>query len=139
MNKTLYLIRGVPGSGKTTMAEYIGDAVVYAAGSWGEIIPMARFEADQFFETDTGYKWAQDRLGDAHIWCQSQARNAMETGIPNVLVSNTFIKQWTLEPYRSLARVYDYTVFEIVCRGSFQNIHGVPDDKVEAMRRAFEY
>jgi hypothetical protein len=56
----------------------------------------------------------------------------------DVAVSNTFIRQWEIEPYRQLAAKYDYNVVIKTMNGNYQNVHGVPQSKVEQMRQNFE-
>ena len=120
--RILYLVRGVPGSGKTTYAKTLG-------------IP-AHYEADMWFEENGGYD--PSKIGKAHHWCQRMARAAMEAGRPCV-VSNTFTRLWEMDYYREEAKRLGYEVREIVMLGEWQNVHGVPEDKVRQMRERFEY
>lgn len=120
--RILYLIRGVPGSGKTTYAKTLG-------------IPD-HYEADKWFDANGGYD--PEKIKQAHEWCQEKARQAMEAGRPCV-VSNTFTRLWEMEYYRAVAKRLGYEVREVVMRGEWQNVHGVPHDKVRQMRERFEY
>ena len=120
--RILYLIRGVPGSGKTTYAKTLGIADHY--------------EADMWFDANGGYDPAKIKL--AHEWCQSKATEAMEAGRPCV-VSNTFTRLWEMGYYRSVAARLGYAVREVVMRGEWPSVHGVPEDKVRQMRDRFEY
>jgi len=120
--RILYLVRGVPGSGKTTYAKTLGVADHY--------------EADMWFENNGGYDPAKIKL--AHEWCQRNAVEAMKAGRPCV-VSNTFTRLWEMEPYKQAASRFGYEVREVIMRGEWPNTHGVPEDKVRAMRDRFEY
>lgn len=120
--RTLYLIRGAPGSGKTTYAKTLSIADHY--------------EADMWFDQNGGYDPA--KVKQAHEWCQHMACAAMEAGRPCV-VANTFTRLWEMEYYRAVAERLGYEVREVVMRGEWPNVHGVPDDKVRQMRERFEY
>jgi predicted kinase len=132
--KTLFIIRGIVGSGKSTFAKTLN---------------CPHFEADQYFiDKETGeYKFDGSKIKDAHAWCQKQVEDAMkfneETyGLENseIAVSNTFTQEWEMAPYYELANMYNYMVFSIIVenRHGGKNIHGVPDDKIEMMRKRFE-
>lgn len=130
--KILYIVRGIPGSGKTTFAKTLGGV---------------HFEADQYFMVDGEYKFDVTKLKDAHKWCQGQVSNAMlinyTTGNLNnvIVVSNTFTQEWEMTPYIEMAKEWEYTVFTIVVenRHGGENVHGVPEDKLEIMRNRFEF
>ena len=61
-NKCLYILRGLPGAGKSTLAKNVG--AVY-------------FEADMFFMEGNEYKFDNTKLRKAHDWCQNQVRISM--------------------------------------------------------------
>ncbi len=133
--KQLIIIRGVPGSGKSTLAKLLREAWLIA---W-DYIP--NFEADQFFTNPRTheYKYERSKLQEAHDWCQRKTKEAMNDEVPVVIVSNCFIRQWEMEPYHIMAAECGYTVQEIICKGEFESIHGVPKEKIERMRETFEY
>jgi len=118
----LFLIRGVPGSGKTTYAKTLGIADHY--------------EADMWFEQNGEYDPAKIKL--AHEWCQKRALAAMQAG-RDVVVSNTFTRLWEMDFYKDAARNLGVKVIEQVMTGEWPNVHGVPADKVRQMRQRFEY
>jgi hypothetical protein len=122
--KTLYIIRGLPGSGKTTLAQ--------------RITPYY-FEADQHFTTPQGvYAFNPNLLPAAHAVCQQRVWEAMQKEFAVIAVSNTFSQRWEVEPYRVLARLMDYAVVELTMNNTFANIHGVPAEAIQKMKERWE-
>lgn len=144
MNKQLIIIRGVQGSGKTTLAKWIVEATKVHGGDItkpGLYIPSYdHFEADMYFINPVSgeYKWVGEEIGKAHRWCEWAVNNAMGKG-RNVIVSNTFIKKEDYKVYEEMAQQHEYSIQIIVCQGRFENIHNVPEEKVEQKRKQFEY
>jgi predicted kinase len=128
MEKMLYLVRGVPGSGKSTFAKTLVKK------------DYCHKEADMFFVDGEGnYKFEPSKIKDAHKWCQEEMDFLMRLEHSPVVVSNTFTQEWEMEPYFELAKKYGYKVFSIVIenRHGGTNEHGVPEDKVEQMKNRF--
>ena len=125
---TLYLIRGLPGTGKTTMAERM-------AGEHNGL----RFEADTYFvQPDGTYKFDASKLPLAHAACHDNVQIAMSAQAECIIVANTFSRQWELAPYRSLAERYGYDVQEITLHHIHGNAHGVPEHTIQKMRERWE-
>ena len=126
MEKVLYIVRGVPGSGKTTFAKQLTANV---------------FEADHYFyDNDGNYNFIPSEIKDAHKECQQFVGFAMESGIQKIAVSNTFTQEWEMDPYFELAKKHEFKVFTIIVenRHGGVNEHGVPEDKIEQMKNRFE-
>lgn len=122
MNKNLYLIRGLPGSGKSTFALMLANS-----------IGAHNFEADQYFEDDEGnYNWDATLVHSAHRWCQHGARHIMSLGRP-LVVSNTFTTEKEMKPYLDLATQWGYNVTSLIVenRRDGQSIHDVPRETIE--------
>ncbi|GGE82190.1 AAA family ATPase [Massilia psychrophila] len=115
----IILIRGLPGSGKTTMAK--------------QMVSHSHFEADKFLQVDGFYFYDLKRVSASHELCLAAARNALMKG-QDVVVSNTFVRLWELQRYINLG--YPFEIIE--CVGQWQNVHGVPQDKIDAMKLKWE-
>jgi predicted kinase len=133
--KNLILLRGIPGSGKSSTAKLLG------AGGAG----YAHFEADMFFLKGGEYQFDASKLRDAHQWCQNSVEHAMllnhTTGANStIIVSNTFTQEWEMEAYFKMAEQWDYRVTTLIVenRHGGVNIHGVPDEALTRMRDRFE-
>lgn len=128
--KELFLLRGLPGAGKSTFANCIG-------GSW--------YEADHFFLNEKGeYEFNASNLKAAHEWCRQAVEESMSNwnGInpdDKIVVSNTFTQAWEMQPYYDLAEKYGYRVYSLVVenRHGGENVHNVPREKIEEMARRF--
>lgn len=117
----LVLIRGLPGSGKSTMAKVLSQ------------VGYEHFEADMFFEQDGRYQFDSTRIKEAHAWCRRHTQAALARGA-RVVVANTFTRLNEMEPYFSMTS--NIRVIEAV--GRWQNVHGVPEEKLLAMAARWE-
>jgi predicted kinase len=125
MEKILFIVRGLPGSGKSTFASTISD--VY-------------FEADQFFMKNGSYEFDPSKIRDAHAWCLSQVDSMMSQSEPRIAVSNTFTQEWEMSAYYDIAKKHGYKVFSVIVenRHGGKNKHGVPSDKIQMMKDRFQ-
>jgi len=126
MDKILYIVRGIPGSGKSTFAKTLGGQ---------------HYEADMYFTDENGeYNFDVTKIKDAHQWCQSFVKTDMILEYPKIVVSNTSTQEWEMKPYFDLAKEFGYTVFTIIVenRHGGKNQHDVPEDKIEQMINRFE-
>jgi predicted kinase len=118
----LTIVRGLPGSGKSTIAKKLG---------------VAHFEADMFFMMDGKYEWSPASMSTAHRWCQDSVRNCM-TFAMDVVVSNTFTQKWEMKHYLDLAEQFGYEVEVIRCTAQYGNTHNVPEETLQKMAERFE-
>lgn len=131
--KNLYIIRGLPGSGKSTIAKSLGK-------------PWQIFEADQFFMKNGKYEFDGSKLKDAHNWCKRKVQYWMHPSLVgslffrNIVISNTFTQEWEMRFYQIIAKKYGYRVHTIIVenRHGGVNTHGVPEEKLEQMKERFQ-
>lgn len=130
----LFLVRGLPGSGKSSFATHI----------WNE---YAVCEADKFFYDEEGnYDFDPTKLKEAHAWCKNEVEIRMKDHqvnpqfYPEIAVSNTFTQEWEMDDYFKLAEKYGYMVVSLIVenRHGGKNVHGVPEDKLQIMRDRFQ-
>jgi predicted kinase len=129
MEKVLYIVRGIPGSGKSTFAKTLVNK------------DYCHKEADMYFvDGDGSYNFEPSKIKDAHKWCQEEMDFLMRLEHSPVVVSNTFTQEWEMGPYFELAKTYGYKVFSIVVENRHEgtNEHGVPDEVLTKMRERFE-
>ena len=129
MEKMLYLVRGIPGSGKSTFAKTLVKK------------DYCHKEADMYFvDADGKYNFKPSQIKDAHKWCQEEVDNLMRYSHSPVVVSNTFTQEWEMEPYFEMAKEFGYKTFSIIVenRHGGTNQHEVPDEVLTKMRERFE-
>jgi predicted kinase len=120
----LVLVRGLPGSGKTTYARKMDGYYHVEADMW-------------FVGPDNVYRFKPLEIGDAHDWCQKTCACALEKGM-NVVVSNTFTRLREMKPYFDMAEVLKVPVNVVEMRNNYGNIHNVPEKTLENMRNRWE-
>jgi hypothetical protein len=132
MTKVLFLLRGLPGSGKTSLAHHI----------WSHYVIC---EADKYFYNEGGeYIFDASKLSEAHKWCQNEVEIRMKDNqvnpqyYPEIVVSNTSTTEKELQPYIDLAKKYGYMVVSLIVEnrhgnGEETNIHGVGKEVLDKM------
>lgn len=124
-NNRLILIRGVPGSGKSTYAKSYFNGHIH-------------LEADMYFiQPDGSYDWAAERLGKAHSWCQESTKIFLNNNC-DVVVSNTFTTRKELDPYINFAQDNDIPFVVFRMTAEYGSVHNVPQVIIEKMKTRFE-
>ncbi|XP_071397189.1 NEDD4-binding protein 2 [Centroberyx affinis] len=98
--KVLVLLRGAPGSGKTTLARAMlehnpGGAVLCT---------------DDYFSRHGEYHFEPTALGEAHEWNHKRAKEAFESGANPIIIDNTNMQGWEMRPYVVQALKHKYKV-----------------------------
>ena len=153
MTNRLFIIRALPGAGKSTLAELIGSAdpigsVICTTDDYPGLYTRHAedntiiFNGMQFDENDV------PMIVKAHEWNQRMVETAMETETySTVIVPNTNTQRWEFQAYLDLAETYGYQVttvslFDGGCTDEEllrRNTHGVPLQAILRMRDGFEH
>ena len=130
--KVIYLMRGIPASGKSFVARLIAN------GTDGIICSTD----DYWSDVDGNYNFVPTKLGEAHLANQRKVAEAMGRGEPSIIVDNTNISARDLKPYLLLANLFNYTVQLIdvgaemetcVERNITRESHSVPESVIRNM------
>lgn len=148
--RTLIIMRGWPGSGKSTRAQQLADR------HNGQI-----FSTDDYFiDKDGVYKFDPEKIVEAHLWniqrCNDYIKNHDDC---YVVVDNTNILREHMLPYLEIAEKYNCEVRQDIpvgCRVVFysrnerlfvekrlhehylRNKHGVPEKTIVQMYESWE-
>jgi len=130
----LIMIIGVPGSGKTTKANEIIENYVK-----NNLTAPENFEADMWFCNNANheYKWFAAGLRYAHAWCYNKVEESLKNNF-DVIVSNTSSTIRDRNIYIKLAKQYNADIEVITANGNYNNIHGIPNDKIEILKNKFQ-
>lgn len=130
--KDIIILRGIPGSGKTTLSEVILQS------NFNDSATV--LSADNFFTDENGvYNFEPSKIKEAHADCQLKCAELMKMEVSRIVVANTFTQEWEMDSYYEMAERYGYRLHSIIVenRHGGKNVHGVPDEKIEQMRNRF--
>ena len=121
----LVLIRGLPGSGKSTMAKTL------------EKVGYRHIEADQYFNGPSGRDFNYSLVRDAHAWCLGRTKTCLAEGYDTV-VSNTFTQLWEMKAYVELANSPEAELIVIEATEMYKSTKDVPQSVIDNMRKRWE-
>lgn len=131
MTKSLILLRGLPGCGKSTLAKILSEEGKY---------PVLSID-DYFTNTETGeYKFEFKDNHLAYKYCEERTRTLMEKGEPKIFLDNTFTLEWEMEPYFKMASSYKYSIFvaTVENRHGCENVHNVSKEQLKKMAEKYK-
>ena len=98
---TMVILRGLPRSGKSSLVRRILKTYPHA-----EVC-----SADAFFtQADGSYQYDRTKIKEAHLFSQGRAEALCEDACNLVIVDNTHVKRWELQPYINTAAKFRYIV-----------------------------
>jgi tRNA uridine 5-carbamoylmethylation protein Kti12 len=130
--RQVYILRGVSGAGKSTMADKLRAGVTAPD-------TCVTVSADTYFMQTGTYQFDPTKLGHAHGSSQRNFLAALQQGVGCVIVDNTNIKLRDMKFYIDGAKKfnYDWTIVQVETVNP-QNVHGVPPEKVAQMQGQLE-
>jgi NEDD4-binding protein 2 len=142
MAKICYILRGLPGSGKSMLAKNLRDSHTHARV----------FSTDRFFMVDGEYQFDPSKLGEYHTQNLAQATHFMEKGKKYssdilCIIDNTNTQHWEYEKYEEVAKENGFMVQVITVEWNINDIplyaernsHGVPEEAIYRMAERWEY
>lgn len=128
--KSLILLRGLPGSGKTALAKLLSEAGKY---------PVFGID-DYFTDTSGNYNFRFEDNFKAYEFCRSRTEEAMKTGAEKIFLDNVFSLEWEMDPYFKLASEYAYQVHVVTVenRHHSENRHGVSAEQIQRMAEKYQ-
>ena len=135
--KEVFILRGIPGSGKSTIAERLGlgyspnDVVVHSTDNY-------------FYDEKGNYNFDPKKLGYFHALNLMAFTKSCNTGVEVVVLDNTNTKHREYKKYVKVAEEMGYRI-HILTIGDFdidkadeRNTHGVPREAIEKMAERFQ-
>jgi predicted kinase len=104
--KTVIFLRGISGSGKTTVSNILSQML----GAEN----VASFSADSYFTIDGIYKFDIKKISDAHRDCVRSMEIALQSDtIRYIIMDNTHTQLWHLYNAEKVANQYDANLYYI--------------------------
>jgi hypothetical protein len=152
MSIIVHILRGIPGSGKSTKARELTDVPDYICS------------ADDYFVKDGVYKFLAHEIAQAHAACLKKfiglVHRHSTVGDPsvkqpvNIVVDNTNLRKWEYESYEKICEMMwprdtrlqfhefvpprDNTLGDYVRECAARNTHGVSANQCMRMASIFE-
>lgn len=130
--KKVYVVRGLPGSGKSTRAGQLaaGGGVVHSA--------------DDFFMLNGEYLFDVSRIKEAHEWNFAKFCQSLEKGVEVVVCDNTNSRAWEYFHYIEAAWWYGYQVeiesMDMISAedSAARTVHNVPIEFIQKLINQWE-
>jgi len=98
--KELFIIRGLPGSGKTSLAKSIldnGAGIIHSSD-------------DYFTDERNVFRFNKLKINDALKFNQQQCEESCRKGILRIIVDDNHVKRWSVKPLIETGKKYNYKI-----------------------------
>ena len=130
-DKIILLLRGLPGSGKSSLAKLLSEYGKYPTLS-----------VDDFFTDPVTGNYQFDYKSNylAYKNCEERAAIYAKTNIEKIIIHNTFTMEWEMEPYFKIATEHGYSIVVATVENYHQgkNIHGISDEQIMKMSEKYK-
>ncbi|XP_045582125.2 2',3'-cyclic-nucleotide 3'-phosphodiesterase isoform X1 [Procambarus clarkii] len=136
-SKVMFILKGVPGSGKSFLAKMIKEVYEDAV----------MCSADLYFMQDGEYKFDRDQLKVAHEFCQQMASDAAQENCHVIVIDNTNVRNWEMKFYLDLAKEYLYIPLVLEPQTPWstdpgelaaRNLHDIPEKIIAQKVHAYQ-
>lgn len=152
MSKQIVIVRGLPGSGKSSVVRQAYGNAAEACYAKMDVSDVKNHNsvvvsADHFFMRYGTYVYDVREIGVAHMMCRKYAIAAMMAGVETIVVDNTSVQNHEWAEYSDLANMiggYETLLIDLFDSGmsdaelAKRCVHGVPVDKIGRMRDRYE-
>ena len=128
--RQVIILRGLPGSGKSTIAESL----------WRNMYAQVVSVDHHMYNDEGEYEFDMRKLGDCCAECKREFKEHITNDITTIVVDNVFSKTWEFKWYMAYAKKHGYTVTTLIV----ENYHNgtpqytVPEDVLTTMKTNFE-
>jgi predicted kinase len=126
----IILLRGLPGAGKTTLAQLLSENNSY---------PF--YSVDDYFTDENGnYNFVFSENYKAYENCLINTEKALLAGFSKVIVHNTFTMDWEMEPYFKMAKKHGFQIFVLTVENYHLGInkHEVSHEQLKKMAEKYQ-
>lgn len=127
--KELVILRGLPGSGKSTFAHLL------TTGRNSVII-----ENDQHMYEDGVYIWKPSKMKGAIKETNEKLYRALKEGVELIVIANVNVRLADFNRYMEMGKEHGYKITSLVCenRANTKSKHGVDEETLCSMEENFQ-
>ena len=136
-SKRLYIIRGIFGTGKSTVGHAMHQGFIQQG------LTSIVIDANELVDAANDGKAHGDRFASLISWaykqCVDDTEEAMRLGVGCILVTNAYAQLTWTKSYQTLAKQYGYSVSIITCHTFHGNPRNINMDTLIRMKEEMVY